>query len=187
MVPTLPSLVLAPNPTTNWIEPNLRVVELTLEEPRRWNTILLQTLFSLEHAQEISKIPLSNYNFSSINDKIKWKHHYSRNFSVKLTYTALLSPTANQTSDIPWKKLWKLQIQDRLKFLLWKVSQNILPTRSLLRKIYNFKEDQILYTLSALLKKKPSPISSSTVVTQKLSRNIPNGPLTSQNSCNTQY
>lgn len=55
----------------------LRVSELMLEEPRRWNIMLLQALFSEETAKEIEKIPLALYNFQNLRDEVKWIHHSS--------------------------------------------------------------------------------------------------------------
>lgn len=135
-VPGLHSLKTLPNPNNPNIEPNMKVAELTLEEPRRWNTIFLQALFTLQSVDAIQKILLSSYNYSSIGDKINWIHHSFSISSVTSAYAVINNtqvPTPMQHTDNSWKKLWKLKIQDILKLFLWKVMHNILPTRSLLK------------------------------------------------------
>lgn len=72
--------------------------ELTLEEPRRWNTLLLQALFSYETVREIEKIPRAQYDFHNLRDSIKWRHHPSGILSVKLAYVALNIPTHRHDS-----------------------------------------------------------------------------------------
>lgn len=136
-----------PNSDNPIIDLSLKVVDLTLEEPRRWNSLLLHTLFSPHSVQEILKIPLLRHNFSQVQDKIKWTHHYSGNYSVKSSYATLVNTSETFVSDISWKKLWKLKIQDCLKLLIWKVARNILPTKSLFKTAINHNADQILCPL----------------------------------------
>lgn len=54
-IPTLQNHIPQPNPNNHTREPNLKVAELTLEESRRWNTILLHALFSNDTVNEIQK------------------------------------------------------------------------------------------------------------------------------------
>lgn len=56
-VPTLPSFKSIPKNTLIHKDPSTIVLEPTLEEPRRWNIILLQALFQ-QDSVEIMKIPL---------------------------------------------------------------------------------------------------------------------------------
>lgn len=76
-IPTIPSFMPIPNPDFFVPMHNLKVSELTLEEPRCWNTLLLDTLFSEITSRKIQKIPSANHNFHHTTDKIKWVHHFS--------------------------------------------------------------------------------------------------------------
>lgn len=57
-IPSLPYRLPIHSSNDIFKDPALRVSELILEEPRRWNTSLLQALFSYPMVREISKIPL---------------------------------------------------------------------------------------------------------------------------------
>lgn len=48
----------------------LTVFELTMEEPRRWNTFLLDALFHEDFVKEIKKISLAQTNFYTMEDKL---------------------------------------------------------------------------------------------------------------------
>lgn len=149
-VPTLKSLRPQPNQNNPLVEPNLKVSVLTLEEPRRWNTLLFHALFSPESVNEILKIPLSNYNYSTSGDRIKWTLHSTEKFSVKSAYAAMINSqnyTSLQHIAETWKKLWRLNIQDRLKLLIRKVIHNILSTRSHLKRFITLEDDQALCPL----------------------------------------
>lgn len=70
-ISTLSPLIPIPS---SWLiiqDPELRVFELVLEEPRRWNTLILQTLFSQETANEIEKISPAQFQFHNIRDSLK--------------------------------------------------------------------------------------------------------------------
>lgn len=128
----LPTLRPTPNPNNPINEIDIKVAELTLEEPKRWNILLLQALFNTDFVNIILKIPLSSFNYFSIPDKVTWLHHSTGNFSVKLAYDTMIkiqiSPQM-QEINVTFKKLWKLKSQYRLKHVLWKVMHQILPTR----------------------------------------------------------
>jgi hypothetical protein len=46
-----------------------------------------------------------------------------------------------------WKKLWKLQLNDRLKLFLWKIAWDIIPTKSRLNHFLNFSPFDLLCPL----------------------------------------
>ncbi|KAF5448516.1 hypothetical protein F2P56_029042 [Juglans regia] len=90
-IPTIHNFIPDPNPENN-LDPNLNmtVSELILEEPRRWNVLLFNTLFSDHSSREIQKISLANHNFQTVQDKINWIYHSFEKFLVKLAYAALV-------------------------------------------------------------------------------------------------
>lgn len=120
-VPSMNSLKPQPNSNNLPIDTDMKVSELALEEPRRWNSLLLQTLFKPESVITIMKIPLSTLNFKTCRDKAELIHHASDNFSVKSTYAALQGPivtTQTQHTSTTWKNLWRLKLHDKLKLFL---------------------------------------------------------------------
>lgn len=93
----------------------------------------------------INRIPLAHTEFHTIEDKLIWVHHSSGKFSVKSAYAAITMSANSQLShgqpDI-WKKLWKLKIQDRLKFFCWRILNNIIPTKLMLIRFLPLNDDQ---------------------------------------------
>lgn len=76
-IPNMPTLTPLLNPNNSNIDHEIKVAELTLEEPRRWNNLFLQALFTQDSINAIQKLPLSTINYSSIEDKPKWINHSS--------------------------------------------------------------------------------------------------------------
>lgn len=69
-IPTLSNFIPKPKLDNVWRDQDMTASEFTLEEPRKWNTILLQALFTEETVQETQKIPLSGTNFHLFNDNL---------------------------------------------------------------------------------------------------------------------
>lgn len=64
-------------------------------------------------------------------DKLVWSPDFKGLFAVKSAYRQLSFASFSALGSIPsidWKKLWRLNMHKKLKFLLWKVAQNILPS-----------------------------------------------------------
>ncbi|XP_042983410.1 uncharacterized protein LOC122312832 [Carya illinoinensis] len=71
-------------------------------------------------------------------------------FFVKSAHKAISQSINHYQSEIDsslWNKVWNLNTQDRLKLLLWKVLNNILPTRSLLKNCLSLSESQVNYPI----------------------------------------
>lgn len=85
-----------------------------------------------------------------MSNKLVWVHHNSGAFSVKSTYAAIrLSQTQNHmdNNNIPvteWKKLWRINIQDTLKFLCWKTLHDIIPTHTLIKNFVSLDSEDIV-------------------------------------------
>lgn len=112
-IPTISPPIPKPSLDIIRIDPHMRVSKLVLEEPRRWNTILLETLFSQTTVNEIEKTPLAQHQFHNIIDNLKWLHHSIGKLSVKSAYVALTIQSNTTTSLHPptiWKKLWSLKL-----------------------------------------------------------------------------
>ncbi|KAK1592036.1 hypothetical protein Q3G72_018129 [Acer saccharum] len=88
-----------------------------------------------EEADLILSIPLSAY---PAKDSILWHYNKEGTFSVKSAYRIAISAIRNGEAScsfgpLPWwKKLWCLQIPNKIKIFCWKACRNILPTKELL-------------------------------------------------------
>lgn len=71
-IPTQIPFIPIPQSDTIPKDPSLVVSALTLEEPRRWNILLLQDLFHQDTVNEIKKIPLAQCNFHRRKDRLIW-------------------------------------------------------------------------------------------------------------------
>lgn len=70
-------------------------------------------------------------------DRVIWTPDPLGKFSVKSAHKLVISArlaTMGESPPLDWAKLWKLNIHERLKFFLWKVAWDILPTRIRLAK-----------------------------------------------------
>lgn len=114
------------------------------EHTKTWNEDLVNTLFMSNEANVITGLPLSCFGAA---DKLVW--HWSKNglFSIKSACYQALEVLRDQKriprhtrhtregstqSKIPWSKIWKIDIPNKVKVFLWKVCNNILPTNALL-------------------------------------------------------
>ncbi|KAF5469211.1 hypothetical protein F2P56_013300, partial [Juglans regia] len=174
--PWLPSLhppIPSPQIPGTYHYPDLRVAELTLENPRRWNMLLLNTLFSSKTIAAIQRIRLSQYQFHNIHDQPKWKHHSSGKYSVKSAYAAFILHTNTTEPDIIWKKLWAVKLQDRLKLFLWKVYNDILPTQLSLSHCLPIADNQIYCSLCHMENESLDHLFLNCIYSRVLWRNAP--------------
>lgn len=74
-IPSIPSVKPLPNPLYSGYEQNTKVAKLTLENPKRWNTLLIDILFMEHISKEIQKILLTAYSFHYSPNKIRWLHN----------------------------------------------------------------------------------------------------------------
>ena len=102
---------------------------------KTWLTII-SLLFE---ANRIKAIPLC---WTDQCDRIVWPDTLDENYSVKAGYQKLCeeADTTNASSSDPtqqksfWKKVWKLQVPNKIKNFLWRVCSNALPTKENLKK-----------------------------------------------------
>lgn len=89
-----------------------------------WNVDLLNSLFRNDVVYQILRIiPL----LEPHSDKLFWKPSGSGIFTIKSAY---LEDQRNRFKAISpvWTKLWNSKIHHRLKFLLWRIASNCMPT-----------------------------------------------------------
>jgi len=103
----------------------------------KWNLNALHSIFDDVSVLEISKIHIS----LDTQTRYFWTFSTFGKFSTKSAYLQLQEslpalPTLDGVSSSFWKKLWKLKLNDRSRFFLWKIAWNILPTRERLQSIF---------------------------------------------------
>jgi hypothetical protein len=104
----------------------------------QWNLEALQSVFDVASVYEISKIRIS----STSQPRFLWTFSTSGKFSSKSAYLEI-KKSQDDLSVLPvvspdfWKKIWKLNLNDRLRLFLWKIAWNILPTRERLNPVFS--------------------------------------------------
>ncbi|CAL2240574.1 unnamed protein product [Prunus armeniaca] len=102
-----------------------------------WNRTLLDLSFCDEDCAAILSIPLPSV--GSLEDKRFWFFSKNGKYSVKTGYrldlrlcdkevNGEIGGSNSGTQRAFWKKLWHLEVPNKVKILLWKASLNIFPT-----------------------------------------------------------
>lgn len=105
-------------------EPQL-VANLMLPSLNQWNGPLINHLFDEPVSREVLNIPLSS---TCNEDRLIWTATAQGQYSVKSAYHSLSSSI--QPSEPIWKRLWTLKTVPKLRFFLWSVYHNALPTKT---------------------------------------------------------
>lgn len=137
-MPNIPSFVPSPLHPTNHTP--LKVNELIDLPTFSWKMEDLQLLFGPQVVTEISKIPIP---IVSGSDSWVWIPDDASIFSSKSAYNTILDHIPNHGSlstPIDWSKLWKLNIHERLKTMLWRFAADVIPTRALLGSRFYIQE-----------------------------------------------
>ncbi|XP_057434426.1 uncharacterized protein LOC130727336 [Lotus japonicus] len=124
--------------TANQEQQGLMVVaDLMIEDPqRRWNEQLIKATFVDSEAQAIMNTPLS---WSGLRDKLMWRWCPNGFFTVKSFYKQLqlesLTSEPGTSVSYPWKKIWKLQVSNKVIYFMYRAVNNTLPCkRNLVRR-----------------------------------------------------
>lgn len=123
-------------PTTG-IPPLNLVKCLMLDNFNYWNISLLLLLFSIDVVKEIRKIPISPV-FTA--PSLFWSSSKTETFSTKSAYLIdnnVGIHSASSLSSFPWKMLSSANLHDRHKLFLWKLVNNLLPTRAKISSLMN--------------------------------------------------
>jgi hypothetical protein len=132
-IPSLSSFI--PSPAPNSYPPPNLVVSNLITPSAAWNLPLLSTLFDPSSVREIQKTKIHS---SPAIDT--WTPAINGIFSTKSAYKLIksLNPPLLSSPLNPkqWCLLWKINLNARLKLLLWKIAWDILPTKSKLNTIF---------------------------------------------------
>ncbi|PKI59227.1 hypothetical protein CRG98_020390 [Punica granatum] len=105
-------------------DPALKVRDLMLFNPKRWNIPLISSLFEHDSVHNILKIHLSQTDFE---DSAKWTPNSSGKHSIKSFYLTDQQHRFHDHSEISWKAIWNLKIHERFKLHLWRIGSESLP------------------------------------------------------------
>jgi len=91
--------------------------------------------FNLTEAEAIKSIPLSS---TSQLDKLIWPFTPTSQYSVKSGYRFLFESNSPQPLSNPsstqsmgwWKKLWKMEVPNKVKHFVWRTCREALPTKA---------------------------------------------------------
>lgn len=120
----------------NTLPSTATVSELIDEGTREWKIDLVKSVFLPDDAQAILGIPWSN---RRTKDCMIWAYTPKGTFTVNSAYKVALSLTPLKTMEGAshtnnqgqfWRKIWSLNVPNKLKNFAWRVSRNILPTKS---------------------------------------------------------
>lgn len=112
-----------------------KVADLIVNQDAKWNETRLRQLFDEDLVKEILSIPL---NLPLEKDELIWTGKQSAKYSVKSGYNVTrdrepqYSVDQASTSFQLSRRLWKARYPPKLRFFLWNVCQNALPTKKIL-------------------------------------------------------
>ncbi|XP_030930993.1 uncharacterized protein LOC115956857 [Quercus lobata] len=120
-----------------------RVAALINPNTRTWDQNVLQQHFL---SFEVSRIQAISLCWTDQDDCLIWPGCKDGNYSVKTGYQLLCesatlgdaSSSDSSKQSLFWKRVWKLQIPNKIKVFLWRVCSNALPT------LENLKRRKIL-------------------------------------------
>nr|POF00498.1 putative ribonuclease h protein [Quercus suber] len=112
----------------------ITVKDLFIPDTKIWNKELIEQNFLPWEAESIQGIPISHY---PMEDLLIWPHTSGGSYSVKSAYQLLAVgtrsalPSSSTTEDCKpfWKRIWNLQVPNKVKHFMWRASSESLPTK----------------------------------------------------------
>lgn len=111
--------------TSNWT----KVIDLRSEDGESWNESIMNQLCTEDSVAAIMRI---HWTHSTEEDSPLWLRNSQGVFSVGNCYEInSLGVVADQKL---WESLWSSKMHERLKFFLWRLLADVIPTREVLNK-----------------------------------------------------
>ncbi|KAK9195743.1 hypothetical protein WN943_003868 [Citrus x changshan-huyou] len=101
-----------------------RVSSLMMPHQRVWDYDVVSDIFNLRDKELILKIPLSSRREE---DMWYWMADPRGCYSVRSCYKVLNPITPDSGANV-WRKLWNLQVPNKVKNFIWRAAHNVLPT-----------------------------------------------------------
>ncbi|XP_030477324.1 uncharacterized protein LOC115694334 [Syzygium oleosum] len=119
-----------------------QVADLINQETHEWKEQALKEIFQEEVVNQILLIPIST---TPVEDKLIWTGTKSGDYTVKGGYNRIrmtdsmqdnnnLASSSYQPPRNLWTSIWQLPVYPKIRFFLWSLCQNALPTRENLYK-----------------------------------------------------
>ena len=112
---------------------------------KKWDSYLLNGLFTPQEAKLILSIPLCQ---NVVEDTIMWPFTPSGKYTVKLGTRFLTADQATTQREEPeqenndvWKSIWSLNVQSKVRNFLWRTCHNALPVKQNLRRRHILTKD----------------------------------------------
>lgn len=110
--------------------------ELMTSDGKDWNMKLVTNLFWQQEVETIKSIPISQ---AGSKDRLVWQFHKKGIYTVHSAYQQLQHRDANMRQQVEtssdmamkrsmWRRMWKMQVKEKLKHFVWRCYHNILPT-----------------------------------------------------------
>nr|XP_023894138.1 uncharacterized protein LOC112006071 [Quercus suber] len=110
---------------------NSSVASLINKSTNSWRTDVIEHVFEPAEAAIIKAIPLSSF---SQRDKLIWPFTLSGQYTVKLGYRFLYegctTDQAPADDSLFWKKIWGLEVPNKVKNFVWRACREALPTKA---------------------------------------------------------
>lgn len=89
------------------------------------------------HEDDIQHVLATRIPQRAVTDRITWTHSSTCQYSVKTTYQFWLmqnQESTNESLSEGWKKLWKVQVPHKFRTFMWRVCNNTLPVRNVIKR-----------------------------------------------------
>ena len=110
---------------------NTSVAVLINESTRSWRSDVIDHVFEPAEAAIIKGIPLSSF---SQEDKLIWPFTPSGQYTMKSGYRFLYESSSpeqiTEEDSVFWKKIWGLQVPNKVKNFIWRACKEALPTKA---------------------------------------------------------
>ena len=110
---------------------NSSVAVLINESTRSWRTEVIEHVFVLAEAAAIKSSPLPS---SNQRDKLIWPFTPNGQYTVKSGYRFLYEGNstnlASAEDPLFWKKIWGLEVPNKVKNFVWRACREALPTKA---------------------------------------------------------
>ncbi|KAM1406093.1 hypothetical protein ACFXTH_000797 [Malus domestica] len=134
-----------PTPTTFLAYPmdsleEIKVRDLIDPVSKSWKEEVISAGFNRDEARKILIIPLSKY---GCHDRLVWHYTVNGDYSVKTGYGVAINlmengalgrkgqgaPSEHRKNNLIWKKIWTLQVPNKIKIFIWKCCNKALAVR----------------------------------------------------------
>ena len=108
--------------------------QLFTQDKMGWDVDKLKAFFDIDTVNAIKNIPIA---IGVQPHRWAWTKTTTGEFSIKSVYWSGRSLGEHEVFDQLYGNTWKMQLHERLKMLLWRISSNVLPTKDRIGRFSN--------------------------------------------------